>query len=746
MAISPTYPGVYIAERKGDQRTITGVSTSTALFVGMTKSGPIDTPTLCFNYSDYVRQFTDGTTNDDFSRHVRLFFINGGTQCYVTRIAKGSEPAAGALATTAPTPLTLTAKSGGTSGNSVRAVVTYSSNLPESGFDIELFRLQLDSGGRAAKVDQESWRNLSMDPTSPMYAPTFLSANSRLVDAKIAGTPTAAGKFGHSVSRPIASATPWDALRLGGFRISVGKLGFIPVDPLASATDVSTAASALDAKIADAIAKAAPTSTISVKASFDEIVTGVYVLHLKAEGTDVLLAPGSGPKDAAMALGLGTAQGGLESSPFADFRPAANGVVLTHGAIELATAKQGDYEVTFGAVKLNVKVGSDPTKTFIEAPSGLRGMLDELVAAFNLQAASTTDFPWRAVAWGYRLAFVAQSGGDSLTEPLVTIAPVGGTPLGVTFTSTARYSALSAGTDGLAPESPEYEAVYGLIDREVDLFNLMVLPPRGVAAGTAPTEIGVDILGPASVFCQKRRAFLLVDAPSKWDRAQDAIKDVGNQRSGVSTEYAGLFFPRLQVAEGPLVAEVGASGAIAGLMARIDGERGVWKAPAGIEADIRGIVGVSQRFSDGENGVLNPKAINTIRAFPTGIVNWGARTMAGDDGNQTEYKYIPIRRLALYMEESLYRGLKWVVFEPNDEPLWSQIRLNVGAFMQDLFRKGAFQGTTPKDAYFVRCDAETTTQSDRDLGIVNIWVGFAPLKPAEFVILSLQQMAGQLLA
>jgi uncharacterized protein len=118
--------------------------------------------------------------------------------------------------------------------------------------------------------------------------------------------------------------------------------------------------------------------------------------------------------------------------------------------------------------------------------------------------------------------------------------------------------------------------------------------------------------------------------------------------------------------------------------------------------------------------------------------------MDGDDGFGSEYKYIPIRRLALYIEESLYRGLKWVVFEPNDEPLWAQIRLNVGAFLNNLFRQGAFQGQTPKDAYFVKCDSSTTTQNDRNLGIVNIVVGFAPLKPAEFVVLTLQQMAGQI--
>jgi phage tail sheath protein FI len=105
---------------------------------------------------------------------------------------------------------------------------------------------------------------------------------------------------------------------------------------------------------------------------------------------------------------------------------------------------------------------------------------------------------------------------------------------------------------------------------------------------------------------------------------------------------------------------------------------------------------------------------------------------------------VPVRRTALYIEESLYRGLKWVVFEPNDEPLWAQIRLNVGAFMHNLFRQGAFQGQTPQEAYFVKCDKDTTTQNDINLGIVNIVVGFAPLKPAEFVIIQIQQIAGQI--
>jgi phage tail sheath protein FI len=186
-------------------------------------------------------------------------------------------------------------------------------------------------------------------------------------------------------------------------------------------------------------------------------------------------------------------------------------------------------------------------------------------------------------------------------------------------------------------------------------------------------------------------------------------------------------------------------GFVAGLYARTDASRGVWKAPAGIDASLTGVLGVKATLTDNENGVLNPKAINCIRTLPIyGTVLWGARTLQGNDERGSEWKYIPVRRTALFLEESLFRALKWVVFEPNDEPLWSQIRLNVGAFMHNLFRQGAFQGTTPRDAYFVKCDKETTTQNDINLGIVNIIVGFAPLKPAEFVIIKLQQIAGQI--
>lgn len=273
------------------------------------------------------------------------------------------------------------------------------------------------------------------------------------------------------------------------------------------------------------------------------------------------------------------------------------------------------------------------------------------------------------------------------------------------------------------------------LDR-VDLFNLLCVPGMTDSANQATL----------AKFCRDHRAFLIADCPH--EATHENVFNSLSQLTGDDMINAAVYFPWLKASdprqEGR-IREFPPCGAVAGKFADTDVRRGVWKAPAGIDASLVGVRGVTQLLTDKENGNLNVRAVNCIRTFPVyGTVVWGARTLRGANEIGSEWKYIPIRRTALFIEESLYRGLKWVVFEPNDEPLWAQIRLNVGAFMHNLFRQGAFQGKTPREAYFVKCDGETTTQTDRNLGIVNIVVGFAPLKPAEFVIVKIQQMAGQI--
>jgi uncharacterized protein len=182
------------------------------------------------------------------------------------------------------------------------------------------------------------------------------------------------------------------------------------------------------------------------------------------------------------------------------------------------------------------------------------------------------------------------------------------------------------------------------------------------------------------------------------------------------------------------------SGFLAGIYARIDNSRGVFKAPAGTEAGIAGALAPFVNTSDPEQDQLNPVMVNVLRTVPgSGLVVWGARTI----GSDASWRYVPVRRMAIFLRVSIYNGIQWAVFEPNDEPLWASLRLNIRSFMLTQFRAGAFQGGKPDDAFFVKCDSSTTTQQDIDNGVVNILVGFAPLKPAEFVVLKLSQKVDQ---
>ncbi len=318
-------------------------------------------------------------------------------------------------------------------------------------------------------------------------------------------------------------------------------------------------------------------------------------------------------------------------------------------------------------------------------------------------------------------------------------------------TTTVDATGADAGADGgpltaplfTTPTTPK-QGINALDN--ADLFNILCIPPF-----TDDGDVDVSVMGNAAAYCKGRRAILLIDPPLSWTDPGQVQVNLGALTNAVGSDSetnAAVFFPRLTKVNSLRENQLDTftpSGSVAGIFARTDAQRGVWKAPAGLDASLVGISALSVLLNDDDNGELNPLGVNCLRTFPaSGSVVWGSRTLAGNDRLASEWKYIPVRRTALFIEESLYRGTQWVVFEPNDEPLWAQIRLNVGAFMHTLFVKGAFQGKTPRDAYFVKCDSESTTQNDIDNGIVNIIVGFAPLKPAEFVIISIQQMAGQI--
>jgi len=419
------------------------------------------------------------------------------------------------------------------------------------------------------------------------------------------------------------------------------------------------------------------------------------------------------------------------------------------GTLRLLAASAGSWGAGLRAA-IDYKTKETPTATAPRNTFNLLVWLVDPVTGRTLKTESYMNVS-RVTSAARNIQRVLANGSDLVTASddsagvLPDATPAGGEPYSPPPGKTGSDGGVLGdgdyfGADGMQANK---QGIYSL--EHTDLFNLLCIPPDDPDG-----DQSAGLLGAASAYCAARRAVLLVDPPVAWTSMQQALNgfDAFVAPIGSNRRNAAIYFPRITepnpVSDGQFQ-DFPPCGALAGIFARTDSQRGVWKAPAGLDASINGVSQLAVKLTDGENGNLNPLGINCLRSFPIiGPIVWGARTLAGADILEDDYKYIPVRRLALYIEESLYRGTQWVVFEPNDEPLWSQIRLNVGAFMHNLFRQGAFQGSSPKDAYFVKCDSETTTQNDIDLGVVNIQVGFAPLKPAEFVIIQIEQMAGQI--
>ena len=630
------YPGVYIEEVASGVRTITGVATSIAAFVGYTVKGPPNLAVTLTSFADFERNHGGLDRASAVSYAVRQFFANGGTQAIVVRVATGFASTAWTLVDDgAAAVLDVTAATPGTWGNALRLAVDHGGvRNPDSDFNLVVQQLQSDG---VTLLTLETHRNLTLDSRSSQFAESVVNnASAAITVARRTGLAFGAGfAVSPAIAFPLAAGVAGDLKLAGTIDGSVAfaiTLAAVPADLPGLVIAVNTA-----------LAAAGQAGLLVASASDKDGNAGADCLKLSSqtagESSSVVVAGGSFGGLAA-AIGIGLANGGREITAAAAHRPKA------------------------------------------------------------------------------------------LPPPDATRTAVG-----------ADGSPPSA-TDIIGSEAGK-TGIYALLD--TDLFNLLAIPQT---FDMSPTDAAA-VFASAIDLCQRRRAFYLVDAPSTLGGGDATVANsVAKWLTTVTRSRNGaVYFPPLRVAD-PLdslrVRSFATSGTLAGVYARTDATRGVWKAPAGTDATLNGVIDLATPINDAENGILNPLAVNALRSFPAyGRVAWGARTLRGSDALADEYKYVPVRRLALFIEESLYRGTQWVVFEPNDEPLWAQIRLNVGAFMNNLFRQGAFQGKSPRDAYFVKCDNETTTQNDIDLGIVNIAVGFAPLKPAEFVVIQLQQIAGQ---
>lgn len=758
MPVQLASPGVYIQEVSSGVRTIAGVATSVAAFLGASSRGPINKATRIFSFADFERAFGGLSADSEMSYGVRQFFINGGTDAWIVRVVKNAAPASRALLNATPiTVLTVTALDAGDSGNAIQVRVDFATAYPDSTFNISFIR---NSDGRA-----EQYPNVSMNSADARYLPDLVNGVSQLVkisrdvpqltlNGLAAGTSTS-GTLADVQTLLDATHTDFRVVANGLPPVTVSIT--LPAD-IAGATAnarLTTLAAAIQAKVqAQAGGKAALSGFTCARSGSTLVMTS----GTGGEFSSVRVLPGSS-NNAAGVLKLGVANGGVEVDAIASIRPVPlpDPATLTSGAFA-ATDLDALPDATHTSLRISLDgYGPDVVDLGSAAAAGanLAAKLGDM--ASRLQAAvralkpgnpAYANFTATATATTLVLASGSRGAGSAIA---VSAAPANDLAAGLHLLAGAVLSTpptdafLGGGTEtpyGPADVYPAFigsranrEGLYALED--ADLFNILVMP--GI------TDPGV--LADAASYCEERRAFFIVDSPPTATTVATMVTAASGTELPKS-DHAAVYFPWTYVADPlkngkPRLTPPG--GTMAGLYARTDGNRGVWKAPAGTDANLAGVQSTAVPMTDGENGSLNPLGVNCLRTFPVyGAIAWGARTLRGADQMASEYKYVPVRRLALYIEESLYRGTQWVVFEPNDEPLWAQIRLNIGAFMNGLFRQGAFQGSSPRDAYLVKCDRETTTQDDINRGVVNILVGFAPLKPAEFVVISIQQLAGQI--
>ena len=377
--------------------------------------------------------------------------------------------------------------------------------------------------------------------------------------------------------------------------------------------------------------------------------------------------------------------------------------------------------------------GSTPAGTFTSFTATFSGGLYVLTSGTpgKRSAVQVSNDPSGNAATLLKLGI---TNGGSETTGAAVLRPANGTYLLGDGAVGGTTLSVTLGDDGTTPQDPDYIAAFALLDAVRDV-NIIGVPGIG---SKAVVESGAG-------YCQNRMDCFFIGDMSAIIDSKEAAQTFVNSLA-VKSSYGAVYFPWLTMLDptgaAPDPIPVPPSGFVAGLYARTDSRRGVWKAPAGTEANVIGAVGLTRQLTDAEQDTLNPIGVNALRFFPSsGIVVWGARTLA--TRADPEYRYIPIRRLAIFLEQSIYNGIQWAVFEPNDEDLWASLRLNIGAFMMTLFRQGAFQGSTPAQAFFVKCDAQTNPQDQINAGIVTVLVGFAPLRPAEFVVIRISQKTAE---
>ncbi len=684
MTLELLSPGVYIQELPSGSNTIAGVATSITAFVGYLTRGPATVAVQLQNFGDFQRIFGGVDEASETSYQVNQFFLNGGSTAWVARVFNSS-PAA--------QPLNPSATLEG---------LFPSSKSPAAG------------AGLAAPVGDNT---LEVNAANP-------------------------GSWGTNVYVTVDPLTTVN----NGFNLTATEYDFTSTTPSVVKT------TALSGVVMD------PTRSNYVvqalKNSGDPLSALITLNDLNQKPPPAPLQPAGPPPFATGTI--------LTFTPPTPPQPPATGLTITLTVQGPPTTPPGGGKPVTWVLKLPAISTPIPVQSVNDMIAALQNVLSQAIAQCPLLASARVNLTPQPPPSPGTVAPPATTRQLQvvLTNPnyagyLIGVVCSNKTLLTANSTNVQAYQLADTTTqtsakDGLPPSGADlvgsqstHSGIYELED--VELFNILCLPDLRLMGGGDYLIAATSALN----YCVSRRAMAILDIPT-------ALGDVHSAQTWISQTVpsfgpgvinAASYYPELVIPDPENNAQprkIGVSGTAAGIFAATDQSRGVWKAPAGIEAGLAGVMQLTSKLSDSDNGLINPYGLNALRTF-TGYGNivWGARTLAAGNEADQDWKYVPVRRLALFIEQSLVNGLQWAVFEPNDESLWAQMRVSVSSFMQQLFTQGAFAGMTPDTAYQVICDASTTTAADMENGIVNILVMFAPADPAEFVVISIKQMVGQ---
>jgi phage tail sheath protein FI len=757
------HPGVYVEEVSGGVRPIEGVSTSTAAFIGECGRGIPALAQFVTGFADFERAFGGFAPGDAglLASAVDGFFAAGGRRAYIVRVlpddaVKGQGDAIKARATASPPDaLQFVARGAGKWADALRITIGPSTNFPKEAFTVDIL---WSEQGAAKRV--ESYPDVRMDPNSEDYIVERMKSSRYVEVVDLFAEEVDDGTANLAASAPtLAAKTPTDAtftyLMYENKKITATWWNANDPDSAPVAQTIT-----FDQATVDTLTGSPKFKNGSIK--LDAVQLGT-LLNAKLTGfnatkpADKTTAPTIGLKlGAAPTVTLETATPGTVTTwnlP-AGFTAKINGVdapvtvtaadstKVTRAELIAALATVGLTGVAGTGTTLVVTgKGSETATPTLTVTAGAGGALPTAGTTAGVQGVAADKID------GLRLTLTEISTGTA--PPILRTLGFPGASRGYAKNSAANPDArpveatnlrVSNGSDGTGAISA---SDYAGDPRE--RTGLHALDGVDVNIVAIPGKNDVSYLALGMTYCDERGdCFFLADGPGGSDRQIEVKPDDAKQfveSLPSRSKNSAMFYPWIQVPDPVGVGRnptrfVPPSGHVAGIFARTDITRGVWKAPAGIEATVPEAVGLQYQVIDAEQDLLNPVSLNCLRQFPNvGIVSWGTRTLSADP----EWRYVPVRRMGLFLMESLRRGLQWAVFEPNDTELWGRITINVKSFMMTLFRQGAFQGSTPDQAFSVVCDASTNPQENIDAGIVTAQVAFAPLKPAEFVVIQVSQ-------